>query len=114
MSTLIEKLRKSRQVVITVGDFTFFARRPTDAEAATMIYHSWSEAMQSMAYLLYDWSGVKESNIIADGTDSEVEFDSDLAADWLLDMPELWEPIVSGIHDAYDSHRKKQEAQGKS
>jgi len=106
MSVLIQKLRKSRENSVTAGKFRFTVRRPTDMEAVSL-----SGTRQSQGDILQrfvvGWSAVTELDIIPGGTGVDVAFDAELFMEWVADRPELWQPLVSAVLDAYDTHQKK-------
>ena len=100
---LIDRLKKSRISEVSVGDMTFIVQRPTD-----IAYAKHKQAEHSVFEVVRDavvgWRGVKESDIISDGSDSEVEFDKELWALWLEDRYDFWNPIHEHILDKYCSY----------
>ena len=105
MSALVDKLRKAREQSVAVGGYTFTVRRPTDIEAMAM--HG--QPLERMLGFVVGWSGVKEIDLIPGGNAVPVDFDADLAVEWLADRPDLLEPITAAIRDAYRAHVKSVE-----
>lgn len=109
---LADKIRKARETSIEVGGFKLKIRRPTDIESTSMAYSNIREAVPDVARYVIGWEGVKESDLIDGGKPDPVQFDSDLFGEWISDRPDLWEPIINGVLEAYRAHRKRMEAQG--
>lgn len=78
-----------------------------------MRYPDQYSAIQGIARFIESWEGVKESDIVPDGSDEKVPFDVDLCTEWLLDRPDLWDSIITGVLSAYETHREEAEAAGK-
>ena len=55
---------------------------------------------------------LKESDLLPGGDPEPVVFDRAIFALWLADRADLWEPIVSGVVNAYRAHEDAQEARG--
>lgn len=101
--SLIDKIKAARLTQITVGKYTFTVRRPTDLEASRLSHQNQETFLKSF---VTDWKGVHEIDLIAGGTAVDVPFEPDLFAEWIADQPQLWEPITSGIIDAYKRHEQ--------
>lgn len=106
--SLIEKIKKSRQVNVAAGGFNFIVRRPTDMEAAYMRGQDLKQG-DLLEKFVIDWAGVTELDIIPGGSCVDVPFDSELFMDWVADRPDLWAPLSDAILDAYTAHRQKME-----
>lgn len=108
MNTLIDKIRKARESTVSVGDLNFLIRRPTDMEVVEL-QRADSELKQSdlLKRFVVGWDGVKELDIIPGGTGAEVQFDSDLFVEWIVDKPKCWTPICDAITQCYTAHIEK-------
>lgn len=105
MSALVERLRKAREQAVSVGDWKFTFRRPTDYEAAKIYQEGQTKFDVARKYVV-GWKGVRERDLFpSDGGDQPVAFDRELWGDWLQDQPDLWEPIFEAIVGAYQKHR---------
>ena len=103
--SLIDKIRKAREQDVKVGGYTFTVRRPTDIEAMAM--HG--QPLERMLRFVVGWRGVNEIDLIPGGSAVQVDFDADLAVEWLADRPDLLEPITAAIRDASRAHVKSVE-----
>lgn len=113
--SLVEKLRQARRFNLSIGDYGFIVRRPTDAEAAGLQFASLDDAVRGLTKYVEDWSGVRELDLFSDTEETDlIPFDPEVCAEWLVDRPDLWEGFVSGILNAYDKYREERDAAGKS
>lgn len=96
-NALIDKIRLSRLVKIQVGPHTFTIQRPTDLDMARMTGQAGEEILRKF---VVDWD-VKEIDLIPGGSPVAVPFDPDLFYEWICDQPQCWEPLISGISNAY-------------
>ena len=103
MSVLLDKLRKSRESLVEIGDFTFTVRRPTDAEIVAFRGKQITQE-DILGKFIVGWKGVKELDIIPGGDGAEVPFEQELFADWIADKPDLWEPLISAVLASYEIH----------
>lgn len=112
--TLADKIRKARQTSIEVGGFKLTIRRPTDIEAVEMNYKDTpiGEVIGDVSKFVIGWDGVKESDLISGGTPDAVSFDAETFGEWIKDKPDMWEPLATGVLDAYKAHKKRMEEQG--
>jgi len=100
---LIARLRKNREVRVTVGKFVFIAHRPTDVEVLQIRRND--DAYTSIAMdFVHGWEGVVEDDIIGGGGTDVVAFTSDLWREWVADHTEYWEPITDAVLAAYRAH----------
>lgn len=108
-NALITRLKKQREGKVTVGEFVFIVRRPTDVEVLQIRNSSmsWPEAAGRH---VVDWSNVTENDIVGGGGSDKVPFDRALWLEWYADHPEFWEPIGQFVIDAYEAHQKDIEA----
>jgi hypothetical protein len=103
---LIAKLKKAREVKVTIGKFTFTARRPTDVEAIAL--HRGDGAFSTIAQdFVIGWDGVTEDDIIGGGGSDPFPFAPELWREWCADRPDLWGPISNACLDAYREHAEK-------
>lgn len=102
MSALTKKILAAREVPITVGEWTFTARRPDAMEAsklASLDGQAFTERI--LTTCVHAWTGVLERDIVGDGgSDQPAEFDRELFVLWVRDRPEVWDPIVTGVMTA--------------
>lgn len=112
MSALIERIRAARLHPAEAGGLSFTVRRPTDLEVARMRGESASPFDVVLRFTV-GWQ-VRESDIVADGCDVAVPWDANLFAEWVVDRPELWEPLGAKIMGAYATHRAAMEASAKN
>jgi hypothetical protein len=112
MNPLIAQIRKARLSQIEVGGRKFTIRRPTDLEAATMASERLSPFDVVLKHVV-DWQ-VCERDIVSQGGDAAVPFDADLFAEWVVDQPDLWQPLAEAVMGAYARHRDAMEAAAKN
>jgi len=105
---LIDRLRDERVSTLTIGHMTFMIKRPTDIDMAKL--HTEGKTLYDVAEIsVIGWEGVKESDIISDGSDALVKFDEGLFREWIKDQYDLWEPIRNKAIEAYEKHIEKRE-----
>lgn len=126
--TPIEKLKKSRQQLVTVHDKTFTIRRPTPMEALewlgnldnaettrwfndhfTLSSQSWrSAAWYAVEHFVDDWQ-LQEIDILPGGTGAPLSFDCNLLKEWLLDYPAILNGLSVAIFEAWISYLQARE-----
>ncbi len=106
MTSLIAKLKKSRETEVQAGKFTFTIRRPTDLEVVNLRSQILKQG-DIMAQFVVDWLGVHELDIIPGGNPVPVPFDSELFINWVADHPDLWSPLTDAILTAYSAHQEQ-------
>jgi hypothetical protein len=100
---LIAKLKKAREVRVTIGKFTFTARRPTDVEAIAL--HRDDAAFSTIALdFVIGWEGVTEDDMFGGGSTVALEFTPEFWRTWAADRPDFWGPISNACLDAYRVH----------
>jgi hypothetical protein len=110
---LIEKIRKQRELKITVGKFTFTARRPKDTEAIEL--GRADSAFSDIAErFVVGWDGVTENDVVNGGSLEPLPFDAELWAEWCADHPNFWGPISKAVLDAYRAHAEAMEDDAKN
>lgn len=108
--SLIDKIRKAREVAVEADGKQFTIRRPTDEEAAQL---QEATAIVYVKKFTMDWE-LTELDIIPGGGPEKVPFDAALFAEWVADKPTLWIPLGTAILDAYRAHCEKREVAEKN
>ena len=103
MSSLSEKIRRSRESVIDSGGFSFTIRRPTDIE---MLEVSRTKRPSDFLRFVVGWSGVKEIDLIPGGDPTPAIFDADACDEWLSDRTDLFTTVVNSIVESYQKHKE--------
>ena len=100
---LIERIRKSRQISIKIGELTLTCRRPTDLE---MLELRGKEIKQGdiLTRFVEGWEGMRELDLVPGGTGAPVPFSPELFAEWVADRPQSWGPICNAVIDGYRKH----------
>lgn len=111
MQSLINQLRKAREVKVEAGGFTFIVRRPTDTE---FLAHRELKVYEIAQEYVVGWSGVTEADIVKGGSEDAVPFDRDLWREWCADRPDLWEPIFGAVLTAYEQHSTQRRESAKN
>ena len=94
--SLADKIRKSRETQLTVGEATFNLRRATTEEMYTYYSKDVSFAEICRKHVT-GWSGVKESDLIDDGKDAETPFNRELFCEIIGDRPEWFSEIAKAV-----------------
>jgi len=119
MSKLAERIRKNREFKVTVGRWTFIARRPTEEQGGPLLQEIFSGeanarltaeqcARISRDYVI-DWKGVIEDDLIGGGNQEEVKFDAEDWSEFVADHREVWEPIAIAVIEGYLGRLKEQQ-----
>ena len=106
--SLIDKIRKAREIETEADGRKFTIRRPTDEDMAT-IRASGDSLLAVVKRFVIGWELV-ELDIIPGGGPEKVPFDSALFAEWVADQPDVWEPLGTAILNAYKAHSDKRDA----
>lgn len=101
MHALVEKIRRARERNVEVGGYTFTVRRPTDIEAMAL---RGATGIADLLVYIVGWAGVQQIDILPSGDAVPQAFDADVAAEWLADRPDLLQPLVEAVMDAYRAH----------
>lgn len=112
MSALFDKLRKARTIRIPAGKYTFLALRPTPIEYQQKLRNG--DPVAGVMSLLIGWENVTEGDLINGGDPHPLPFDSAACAEWLSDRPDLLNPVVEGIIEAYRAYVKTLEDSAKN
>ena len=110
--SLIDKIRKAREVTIDADGHTFTIRRPTDEEALALRGDEIT-LVSIVKRFTIGWN-LQEIDLIPGGVPVAVPFDYDLFSEWVADRPEVWEPLGNGILDAYRAHSEKRSEAAKN
>lgn len=110
-NVLIEKIREARKSSVELEGFVFKYRRPTDEEAASMGSMTFIDVCRQF---VIGWDKVKELDVAPGGGPEPVPFSQELWAEWLADMPELWQPLSKAILDSYRAYAKKRDTDAKN
>lgn len=111
MSTLAEKIRKSRESRVEADGFTFLIRRPTDVQ---MVEFSTTRKTEALLQHVVGWEDVKESDLYPGGEGHPAAFDVDACFEWLTDRADLMATVVTAILDAYQRHKQELETAEKN
>lgn len=109
--SLIDKIRKAREVTVEAGGHSFTIRRPTDEEALR-----WSDSGDMFAVVRAHTVGwnLKELDLIPGGGPEPVAFSHELFGEWLGDQPEIWQPLGDAILQAYQAHADRRSTAAKN
>jgi hypothetical protein len=107
--SLIDKIRKARETVVTVGGHNYTVRRPTDMDMAEIAGQGGVPIKEYLRRFVVGWD-IKELDLIPGGGPEPVEFDSDLLVEWVSDHPDDWKPLADAIKNGYAAHVAKREA----
>lgn len=110
MSSLIEKLRKTREQSLTVGAHTYTVRRPTDEDVE---FQRIDPGLGLVKTYVVAWD-FKEIDLIPGGSPTDIPFSAAVWAEWVADHPEVWEPLGNAIVDLYKKHKAQTEADAKN
>jgi hypothetical protein len=106
--SIAARMRKNRELKVTIGKFTFTCRRPTDVEAAAIYRNNESYAEVTRQFVI-GWDNVTEDDLVGGGTQTLVPFERDAWNEWCPDHPEFWPVIANAILDAYKLHRDRED-----
>jgi DNA-binding LytR/AlgR family response regulator len=109
--SLIAKMRAAREQNVEVGGFTFVVRRPTEMDMM-----EWGDRTMGREALRHvvGWSGVKESDVLANGDPEPLEYDAEIAEEWLTDRVDLLAPLTERVLGSFRDHVAKREAAEKN
>ncbi len=110
--SLIDKIRRAREVSVEAAGKQYTIRRPTDEEAIT-ISRDGGSLLDVVKRFTIGWS-LQEIDLIPGGSPVAVPFDAELFAEWVADQPQVWEPLGNAIMDAYKAHIERREAAAKN
>ncbi|MGB2832992.1 MAG: hypothetical protein WBC07_08545 [Methylotenera sp.] len=99
MSNLGEKMRKAREQVVEVGGHHFTIRRPTDAQRAEWFSRDGISPLEMVRRCVIGWD-LTELDLYAGGSPALAEFSTEVFAEYVNDMPELWGILSEAIQTA--------------
>lgn len=112
MKTLdLARFQKSRQSIIPAGGHHFTIERPSTLDVVRLSAEGAGLTIENATKYVVGWD-LKESDLLPGGDPEPVAFDRAIFSLWLADRADLWEPIVSGVVNAYRAHEEAQEARG--
>ena len=104
--SLIEKIRKSRESKVTAGGFTFIIRRPTALE---MIEIQNQPRGRAILQFVIGWENVTLLDMMPGGDPNPLDYDADVAAEWLTDRLDILAPLADAIFESYRAHEARLE-----
>lgn len=105
---LIEQIRKARALAVTVGAWTFHARRPKDLEVALLTRDERTTGELAVRFV-EGWDGIRVCDLVGGSDETAAEFDRELWEEFVADRPEVYGPVGQAIMEAYVAHGKLQE-----
>ena len=108
----LSRFHKSRETHVEAGGHVFIIRRPTALDVARLQASGGALTIEHAVRFIAGWDKVTELDLIPGGVPEPLDFDNDLCAAWVSDRPDLWEPIIKGVVDAYRRHEEAQETRG--
>ena len=108
----LARFQKSRESTIESGPFKFTIRRPSPLDVARIGAEGSGINFDFACRYLVGWDGVKESDLLPGGDPEPLEFDHALCVAWVADRPEHWQPIVSGVINAFRAFEEASENRG--
>lgn len=102
---ILEKIRQARQKTVKVGGYTFVVKRPTDFQMLQQPELQ-GDFLQSdlLKQFVIGWENVTEADLIPDGSDTVIEFSSEVFMAWVEDQPQLWGPLIDQVTQLYAAH----------
>jgi len=94
--SLPDKIRKSRESSVIVGDVTFTIRRATTEEMYTYYAKDLSFAEICRRHVT-GWSGVKESDLLDGGKKEIVDFSKEVFDEVIGDRQDWWKEISNKV-----------------
>jgi hypothetical protein len=113
MSHIVNRLRKNRELKVTVGKFTFICMRPT-AEEMVEFYQKSTSNSEITRRSVIGWDGVTEDDIVGGGVQTPLPFDAGVWAEWCADRSDFWPVITNRLLDAYKQHAAQIKDAGKN
>jgi len=108
MNKLLEKLRKSRESKVPIGNYIFTISRPTEMDMITLPEGDQRQLMEALFKFVTGWN-VKNLEIDPGGDANIADFDSQLFVEWVNDKAELWSDLIAAIKASYNDHKQKME-----
>lgn len=111
--SLLEKIRKAREIQVEVNGHTYTVCRPTDMDMAEIAGRGSAPVKELLRRFVIGWD-LKEIDLIPGGNPVAVPFDADLLAEFMADRPDDWADLVKAIKDGYADHVARREAAAKN
>ena len=96
--SLAERLREQRKITVRVGSVTFYARRATIEEFSKYSLDRTLDAEVARLHVT-GWDGVRECDLIDDGSTDIVQFDRETFYEAIGDKPEWFSAIAKQVLD---------------
>ena len=106
--SLIDKMRKAREIGIEADGRKFKIRRPTDEEWLDICTNK-PTPLNTIRRFTIDWD-MAELDLFPGGGPDKVTFDAEMFSEWIADQPDSWMPLYNGIVSAYNEYNAKREA----
>lgn len=112
-ASLIERIRREREVKIPFGRWTFHARRPTDMEAGDLFRERATTGSMALRFVS-GWEGMRLCDLVGGEDEKPVDFDPVLWREWVVDQPEVYKALGDRMMELYLEHSAKMEADRKN
>lgn len=112
MSSLGDKIRKSREFKHEVCGITLVCRRPNRAEWQQLCVKG-ATILDIAKDFVIDWEGATEATFVRSGSSDPIDFDRDAWHEWLSDNPDLWK-VGEAIQQSYVDEISKMEDREKN
>lgn len=107
---LIDKRRAAREFTVDAGGRSWTLRRPTAYERIGL---AGLTPFEILCRFVVGWN-LTSLDLVAGGDGHPLPFDAELAADYLAEQPELWQPLTQALADAINAHDAALEAAAKN
>jgi len=114
MSTLSDKLRKTRESVVEIDGHKFTIRRPTQLEVIEIQSADGGLSLRNAFRFVVDWDLSEIDLGLPGGTGAKVPYDSDAFVEWVSDQTETWPALMTAITNSFKSHEKKLDGDSKN
>lgn len=101
-----EIYRKALEISVDAGGFTFTVERPSDEGMLRVKRGEITDEFALIRAYTIGWN-LKDVDVIPGGGPEPAPFDRELFSLWVSDHPEVWEPLCTGIIDAYKAHTNR-------
>lgn len=106
---LVAKIRKARERVVEVAGHKYTVRRPTDEY---VVFQKAPERVDFLREVVVGWD-LQEIDLIPGGSPEPVAFTPELWAEYIVDHPELWEPLGLAAIEGYNEFVKARDDSAK-
>lgn len=94
--SLADKIRKSREITVNIGDKVFTGQRATPEQLGVYLANDLHQADVARRHIT-GWSNVTENDLYEDGGNSNVPFDKELFDLIIGDKPEWYSKIFQEV-----------------